>query len=423
MSGSLVDVVTNARPKGTMTFLRSERFAAVLLLAAAIAGLVLANTAAALAVGDLLATELGPEGTPWRLSIDHWVQDGLLAVFFLIAAIELRHEFTAGELRSPARAVRPAIAAAGGVLAPIAIYLAFTAGSGQEGGWPIPTATDVAFALGVLAIAGRGLLPQRIRAFLLALAIIDDLIGIIFIAIVFAHGVQLVPLAIAAVAVAAFAGIGLVLAKRMRADGVDRDGRPEADRIVLVVLMVVLGIVAWGAMVASGVHATMAGVALGFALPAGPGHHVRHAIAPTVNGLILPLFALTASFVVIPQAEGALAPAFWGVLVALPIGKLVGIAGATWLADRWITKERRRRMSLLDLSTIGLLGGIGFTVSLLMASLAFAGRPELDAEVTLAVLAASVLSAIGAIVLLTIQVARVQAVARLRAKVTAEGSG
>jgi NhaA family Na+:H+ antiporter len=391
--------------------------AAVLLLAAAVIGLILANTAAEPWVEGILSTKLGPAGTPWQLTIDHWVQDGLLAVFFLIAAIELRHEFTAGELRSPARALRPAIAAAGGVLVPIALYLSITGGSGQEGGWPIPTSTDVAFALGVLAIAGRGLLPQRIRAFLLALAIIDDLIGIVFIAVVFAHGVQLIPLLVAVLAVAVFAVLGITLARRMRTDGVDRDGRPEPDRILIVAVMVVVGIVAWGAMVASGIHPTIAGVALGFALPAGPGHHVRQAIAPAVNGLILPLFALTASFVIIPQVDGPLVPAFWGILVALPIGKLVGIAGATWLADRWITKERRRRMTLLDLATTGLLGGIGFTVSLLMASLAFANRPELDAAVTLAVLAASVLSAIGAIILLSIQVARIRAIARLRAQI------
>jgi len=338
------------RKSARTAFLRSERVAAALLLAAAISGLVVANSAAGHALEQVMAFELG-----W--SVHAWIEDGLLAFFFLVAAIELRHEFTNGELRTRALAARPAIAAAGGVLVPIAIYLAFTAGSGQEGGWPIPTATDVAFALGVLAIAGRGLLPQRVRAFLLALAIIDDLVGILIIAVLF---------------------------------GADPHRLP-----------------------------TLLAVAIGVALPSRWGHRVRRALEPAVNGLVLPLFAFAACLVAIPQVSGGLAPAFWGILAALPVGKLIGIAGATWIADRALTRERHRRMTLLELTSLGALGGIGFTVSLLLASLAFAGTPELRAEAIIAVLLGSVVSIVLAVVLVSAQAARYRALGRLRARVRA----
>jgi len=331
-----------------MSFLRSERIAAIVLLLAAIAGLIVANSPAGHAVEQVMAFELG-----W--SIHAWIEDGLLAFFFLVVAIELRHEFANGELRTPTLAARPVIAAAGGVVVPIAIYLAFTAGTGEEAGWPIPTATDVAFALGVLAIAGRGLLPQRVRAFLLALAIIDDLVGILIIAFVFGADPHRIP--------------------------------------------------------------TLAAVALGLLLPTRQGHAVRRALEPFVNAVVLPLFAFAACLVAIPQVSGGLAPAFWGILVALPVGKLIGIAGATWIADRALTKQRRRRMTPLELMSLGALGGIGFTVSLLLASLAFAGRPELRAEAILAVLLGSIVSIVLAVVLLSLQVARYRALARLRDRV------
>ncbi|HWL02069.1 MAG TPA: Na+/H+ antiporter NhaA [Microbacteriaceae bacterium] len=331
-----------------MSFLRSERVSAVLLLAAAVAGLLVANSPAGHAVEQVMAFEFG-----W--TVHAWIEDGLLALFFLVVTIELRHEFTNGELRTPALAARPAIAAGGGILVPVAIYLAFTVGTGQEGGWPIPTATDIAFALGVLAIAGRGLLPQRVRAFLLALAIIDDLVGILIIAVLF---------------------------------GADPHRLP-----------------------------TLAAVAIGALLPARWGHAVRRTLEPTVNGLVLPLFAFAACLVVLPQVSGGLAPAFWGIAVALPVGKLVGIAGATWIADRVLTRQRRRRMTFLELTSLGALGGIGFTVSLLLASLAFAGQPELRAEAIVAVLVGSIASIGLAVVLLSVQASRYRALARLRAAV------
>jgi len=401
-----------------MGILRSERAAAVLLLAAAFLGLVLANTPAAATVFAITHIELGPVGTPWRLDLAHWVSEGLLAVFFLVAAIELRHELTHGTLRSPARAIRPAIAAAGGVIAPIAIYLAITAGSGQEHGWPVPTATDIAFALGVLAMFGRGL-PAGLRAFLLALAILDDIVGIIFIAVVFAHGVEWLPLLLAAVAVVAFGVLGALLSRRRKgADGEDEPLLPRWAAVLVVIAMIALAIVAWAATVASGVHATIAGVALGLSLSPRPAHALRHGLEPVVNGAILPVFAFAASLVTIPQVPASgLAPAFWGIAIGLPVGKLVGIAGFTWIADRFLTRDPKRRMRFGDLATAGALGGIGFTVSLLMAHLAFANSAELTAEATLAVLAGSAVSIIAAAILVTIRAAGYRRIRRLRERV------
>ncbi|MBO9578957.1 MAG: Na+/H+ antiporter NhaA [Microbacteriaceae bacterium] len=337
-----------------MRVLRSERVAAVLLLVGAAAGLLLANSAAGPAVESFMDLELG-----W--TVRAWLEDGLLSLFFLVVAIELRHEFVNGELRSPRLALRPAIAAAGGVLVPVAIYLALTAGSGQERGWPVPTATDVAFALGVFAIAGRGLLPQRIRAFLLALAIIDDLIGILLIALLF---------------------------------GADPHRLP-----------------------------TLVAVAVGLLLPSRAGHAVRRALTPAVNGVVLPLFAFTACLVVVPSpGREGLAPVFWGIAIALPIGKLLGIGATTWLADRLWVRSRAARMNVLDLATVGALGGIGFTVSLLLASLAFHDQEELAAEAVLGVLVGSGASVVLAVVLLSLQVARVRAVARLREQARARAA-
>ncbi|WP_274601222.1 Na+/H+ antiporter NhaA [Microbacterium sp. Se63.02b] len=191
--------------------LRGQQFPAVLLLVAAGLGLLFANLPTHDGLAAFLDFHIAVPGTDLDLSIAHWVSDGLLAVFFLVVAIELRHELTHGELDSPRKAVQPAIAASGGVLVPIAVYLLIAGGDpSTASGWPIPTATDIAFALGVLAMFGRGL-PSRVRVFLLALAILDDIIGIIFIAVLFAGDVQWLQLGLAIVGVAAFWALSRLL--------------------------------------------------------------------------------------------------------------------------------------------------------------------------------------------------------------------
>ncbi len=358
-----------------MQLLRSDRFPAILLLTAAAVGLIVANSPLAGAAFALQHAEVGIPGTPFELSAGHWISDGLLAVFFFTVAVELQYELTNGELRSIRRAVLPGVAAAGGVIVPIVLYLAVTAGTGVEAGWPIPTATDIAFALGVLAVFGRGL-PAPLRVFLLALAILDDIVGIVFIAVLFATGVDWGLFLLALVVVAVFGVVSRLL--------------PGRSPVLAGLVLVVPGVVAWALVLASGVHATIAGVLLGLAVAQQPGLRVRHVLEPWVNGLVLPLFALSAALVAIPHVRASeLSPAFWGVLVGLPLGKLVGIAGAGWLGQRLLHVPGMPRHAFGDLVAAGALGGMGFTVSLLLAQLTFRGDRALADETTLAVLSGS----------------------------------
>ncbi|MBY6060507.1 Na+/H+ antiporter NhaA [Microbacterium esteraromaticum] len=359
--------------------LRGQQFPAALLLIAAGLGLLLANLPTHDAIGAVLDSHIAIPGTALDLSIAHWVSDGLLAVFFFVVAIELRYELTHGELDSPRKAVQPAIAATGGVLVPIAVYLLIAgAEPATAGGWPIPTATDIAFALGVLAMFGKGL-PTSVRVFLLALAILDDIIGIVFIAVLFAHDVNWVQLGLAAVGVIGFGVLSRIVA---------RNGSSG-----IAVLMGVIAVVTWGLVASSGIHATIAGVLLGLVMSPAPAEQVRHGLEPTVNGVILPLFAFVAAFVVIPQvAPSQLSPAFWGILVALPVGKIIGIGLFGWIAMRIRPKGTPPALELPDLLAAGALGGIGFTVSLLLANLAFAGDELVRDEAILGVLGGSLIA-------------------------------
>ncbi|MFT4305365.1 MAG: Na+/H+ antiporter NhaA [Microbacterium sp.] len=374
-----------------MSLLRSERFPAVLLLAAAAAGLALAGSPAGDAV---LAVKDAHGAGPFALSAGHWISDGLLAVFFVVAAVELRVEVTAGELASWRRGVLPALAAAGGVVLPILLFLAVSAGSSSAQGWPVPTATDIAFALGVLAVFGRGL-PSSLRVFLLALAILDDIVGIVFIAVLFTAGLDPAALLGALVLVVAFGAVSRVLTPR--------------TRLPLGALLVLLAGGAWALVHLSGVHATIAGVALGLAMRQQPALRVRHALEPWVNALILPLFAFSAALVPVPEVGlDALRPVFWAVAVALPLGKLLGISGACWLGQRMLRVPAEHRLPAADLLAVGALGGIGFTVSLLLAELAFAGDPVLRDEAVLGVLTGSAISLVLAAVLVSWRARRVR---------------
>ncbi|SEI03835.1 MULTISPECIES: Na+/H+ antiporter NhaA [unclassified Leifsonia] len=356
-----------------MSIIRSERTAAGLLLGAAALGLLLANTPVGPGLLDLQHSRLG--GGALALSVGHWISDGLLAIFFFIVAVELKHELVAGELNSVQKAIHPAIAAVAGVIVPAGLYLAVTAGTGQQQGWPIPTATDIAFALGVLAVFGRGL-PNRLRVFLLALAVLDDLIAILIIAIFFTTNPNVLELVLAAITVALFGVLSRMLRGRLRWP--------------LGVLMVLLALLSWWLVHDSGVHATIAGVALGLAMARRPAGRVTHALEPWSNAVVLPLFAFSAALVPIPSvAPSQLSPAFWAILVALPVGKLVGITLGGWLGSFAGRRQDRGRISPFALLTVAALGGIGFTVSLLMNELAFAGSAEVRAEGTLAVLLGS----------------------------------
>lgn len=366
------------------TIFRSERYAAISLAAAAVLGLFLANSVAGPGLIELVHSHPSLGITGLDLSYAHWITDGLLVVFFFIVAVELRHELTVGELNSVQHALAPGIAALGGVIAPAAIYLAIT-GPDYAGGWPIPTATDIAFTLGLIALVGKGL-PPRLRVFLLALAVIDDLIAILIIAVFFSTGFDVFAFGIAVMAVYAFRWVGC------------QSNMPRSLRIVLFILF---GALAWYATVLSGIHATIAGVALGLVLNPRIAAKAAHALTPMNNAVILPLFAFVSALVIIPEVPiTELSPAFWGITIALPLGKLVGITLAGTLVAWFITRKagknaRQARQTLVtgwDLITVAAVSGIGFTVSLLMTELAFANDAALRDEGVLAVLSGSAIA-------------------------------
>ncbi|WIE73021.1 Na+/H+ antiporter NhaA [Curtobacterium sp. MCJR17_020] len=373
------------------SLVRSPRFSAIALLTAAVLGLVVANSPVGPGLELLLDAHppLGAVGLD--LSIAHWVSDGLLAVFFLLVAIELKQELVDGELSNPKTAIVPAIAAVGGVLVPAGIFLLVTAGTPYTHGWPIPTATDIAFALGVLAMFGRGL-PSGIRVFLLALAVLDDLIAIIIIAVVFAHDTDFLALGGAVVALAVFWVLGRML----------RPGR--RGQTLLIVAMVLVGLVTWWLVHHSGVHATIAGVALGLVLPRRPGHTLHENVEPWSNAIVLPVFAFVSAAVVIPAVGiGELSPTFWAVVIALPVGKVIGITLFGVVATRLFRSPGRSSLSFFSIITVGVLGGIGFTVSLLMNELAFARSEEVLDEGVLAVLVGSGIAIVASAIVVTLR--------------------
>lgn len=369
------------------TIFRSERYAAISLAAAAVLGLVLANSVAGPGLIELFASHIGLPALELDLSIGHWITDGLLVIFFFIVAVELRHELTVGELNSVKHALAPGIAAVGGVVVPAALYLAI-AGPDFAQGWPIPTATDIAFALGLIALVGRGL-PGRIRVFLLALAVLDDLIAILIIAVFFSHSIDFLALGMAVVAVYLFRFIGC-------------QGR-ITNATIRTTLLIIVALFAWYFTVLSGVHATIAGVALGLVLNPRLAQQAAHALQPVTNAVILPLFAFASALVLIPAVSPTeLSPAFWGIAVGLPVGKIIGIMIAGSIVAL-IAKRGEATETLIrgwDLLTVAAVAGIGFTVSLLMNELAFAGNDAIRDEGVLAVLVGSAIAIVigGALV-------------------------
>lgn len=399
--------------------LRRDTVGGALLLIAAAAALIWANSPASAGYFAIRDWEFGYE--PWhlRLSIGQWASDGLLAVFFFLVGIELKAEFSRGDLRRLRTAVVPITAAAGGVLVPALICAAFLLTRPElMRGWAIPTATDIAFAVAVLAIVGSHL-PKALRLFLLTLAAVDDLLAIAIIAIFYTETIAILPLATALGVVIVY---GLI-ASRFRRIFVER---AWATWVVLLPL----GLVAWALMHASGVHATIAGVLLGFTIPAvvgrasnqtpaAPGGHscegeaqsgidlaeaLEHRIRPLSAGFAVPVFAFFAAGVDIGGTDGLVSafshPLTYGIMAALVVGKPVGILASTWLVSRF-TAGLDPSLRWADLTGIGLLAGIGFTVSLLVAELSFtAGSVEHDVA-KVAILSASLLSAVLAALILT----------------------
>ncbi|WP_247702316.1 Na+/H+ antiporter NhaA [Streptomyces sp. F63] len=375
--------------------LRTETVGGVLLLAAAIVALVMANTPLSDFYQNVRDFTVGPESLHLDLSIGDWAKDGLLTVFFFVAGIELKRELVAGELRDPRAAALPVVAALCGMIAPALVYVATNSFlGGSLDGWAVPTATDIAFALAVLAVLGTSL-PASMRAFLLTLAVVDDLGAILIIAIFFTTDISLPALGLSLA--------GLALFWFLHRKGV-------RGWYVYVPLAVVI----WALMHASGVHATVAGVAMGLLLRCtvrddeghSPAEHIEHLVRPLSAGVAVPLFALFAAGVSV--SGGALGDVFTtpeplGVVLGLFLGKVIGIFGGSWLAVRFTQAELNDELAWADIFAVSSLAGIGFTVSLLIGELAFTEDPALADEVKAAVLVGSLISAVAAGILLKLR--------------------
>lgn len=379
----------------------------LLLLGAAAAGLVWANSPWRAAYRTISDTPVGPASWHAHLTLATWAADGLLAVFFLVVGLELKRELVSGTLRDRRHAAVPALAAVGGMAVPAVVYVLVVGLGGASAGlrgWAVPTATDIAFALAVLALVGRGL-PGAARVFLLTLAVVDDLLAIVVIAVFYAAEIRVTWLVAAAAAVVAF-----TLAARLLAPsgGARRAVAASATgRAVLVVLLVVLGLTAWVTLHASGIHATIAGVACGLAVPAtprpggrSPAGHLEHHVRPWSAAVAAPVFAFFAAGVPLAGRGGlATEPVVWGVLLGLVVGKPVGVLGTAALLERFTRLRAPGGLRPRDLAGVGLLAGVGFTVSLLVASLAF-DDARLRDDATLAVFAGSLVSALAAALVL-----------------------
>ncbi|MFH9061626.1 Na+/H+ antiporter NhaA [Streptomyces coeruleorubidus] len=379
--------------------LRTETVGGVLLLAAAVTALLWANIPALHNSYESVSHfHFGPAALGLDLSVAHWAADGLLAVFFFVAGIELKRELVAGDLRDPKAAALPVVAALCGMAVPALVYvLTNVTGGGSLAGWAVPTATDIAFALAVLAVIGTSL-PSALRAFLLTLAVVDDLFAILIIAVFFTDDLNFAALG---GAVAGLVLFWLLLRKGVRGWYV----------------YVPLALVVWALMYNSGIHATIAGVAMGLMLRChrhegedhSPGEHIEHLVRPLSAGLAVPLFALFSAGVAVngkAVADVFTSPETLGVVLGLVVGKTLGIFAGTWLTARFTRASLSDDLAWADVFAVASLAGIGFTVSLLIGELAFEGDQTMTGAVKAAVLLGSLIAATLATFLLKIRNAK-----------------
>ena len=375
-------------------FLQSETTGGSLLIGAALIGLLLANGPLSSAFQSIATTKIGIDALDLTMTIQKWTADALLAIFFFVIGCELKHELVVGTLSRPRQAVLPVAAALGGMAVPALLYVAISRSGAADAvnGWGIPMATDIAFALAVLAVLGRGL-PSGVRAFLLTLAIVDDLGAILVIALFYSTGLSLEWIAVSGLLLALFA-----LAQR--------------QRITSPLIYVPLALAAWYAVHAAGVHATIAGVALGLLMrvrkdPGESDAPVDRATArfhPISALVAVPLFALFAAAVDLRSIDlGAVisSPILLGVFVGLVVGKPVGIILAARLATA-LGARLSPGVQWMDIALIGALAGIGFTVSLLISELAFTNEASLSAA-KLGVLIASIAAVVVSGALLAVR--------------------
>lgn len=365
-------------------FVQSGSFGGVLLLTCVVISLIIANSSLGPAFDRLLQTELGihTSSLHLRYPILLWINDGLMAIFFLMVGLEIKRELVEGQLASPKKAVLPIMAALGGVAVPALIYMFFNNGEETAVGWGIPMATDIAFALAIATMLGDKV-PTSLKVFLAALAIVDDLIAILVIAIFYSSSLEFMNLAIAG-------GLVLMLAL-FNKFGVRK-----------LYFYIIPGLVIWYLIHHSGIHATIAGVLVAMTIPSkmingkSPLLTLEHIIANPVNYVIMPLFALVNTNILIEadMISGLFTPLGLGIICGLVVGKPVGISLITWLTVKsglGIMPDKARWSQVIG---VGMLAGIGFTMSIFIAILSFAGLEHVLAEAKLSILVASALSGI-----------------------------
>ena len=381
--------------------LRKETVGGALLLVATVIALAWANSPWSASYDALGDFTVGTDslGLHLDLSLATWAADGMLAIFFFIVGLELKREFVAGDLRDPSRAALPIAAAIGGMVVPAVIFVAFTwqVGDGAVRGWAIPTATDIAFAVAVLAVISTHL-PAALRTFLLTLAVVDDLLAITVIAVFYTDDINVAALGLALIPLALFA---LCVQRRIQSWW----------------LLVPLAFLTWAFVHESGIHATVAGVLLGFTVPvlrsapadgpeAGPGlaEHFEHRIRPLSAGFAVPVFAFFAAGVTIGGYRGLSTalqdPIALGIVAGLVIGKVVGVFGTTRILAAVTRASLDSALRWIDVFGLALLAGIGFTVSLLIGDLAYGLGSERDEYVKIGVITGSVIAAILASIVL-----------------------
>jgi NhaA family Na+:H+ antiporter len=372
-------------------FFESEKVAGLLLVICTIISLLIANSAAGDAYIHFMhqKLDLSVAGASLNYSIEHWVNDGLMAIFFLMVGLEVERELYVGELADFKKAILPLAAAVGGIGVPALIHYMFNSGTPTQAGFAIPMATDIAFALGILSLAGNKV-PTSVKVFLTALAIIDDIGAILVIALFYTKTVVFSYLLVAA-------GIFSALFVLNR------------SKVTKLIFYILPGIVMWYCFLKSGVHATIAGVLLAFVIPfheddeKNVSYHLQHFLHKPVAFIIVPVFALVNTAILIPSnVVGSLAtPNSVGIIVGLVVGKLIGIFTFPFLLVKAGFASLQEGITWKNLAGIGFLGGIGFTMSMFISNLAF-----VDAEIIitskLSIFIASTTAAlIGLIIFLT----------------------
>ncbi|KRD08650.1 sodium:proton antiporter [Mycobacterium sp. Root265] len=368
--------------------LRKETVGGIILLIAAAAAIIWANSPWAESYFALRDLKLGgePFGFHLDLSLGAWAADALLAIFFFVVGVELKREFVVGDLRDPSRAALPIAAAIGGMVVPALIFVALASqgGEGALKGWAIPTATDIAFAVAVLAVISTHL-PAALRMFLLTLAVVDDLLAITVIAFFYSESINFGALALALAPL----GVFTVLVQR----GVKAWWA-----------LIPLAAMTWVFVHESGVHATVAGVLLGFAVPAARCAAFEHRTRPISAGIAIPVFAFFAAGVSLGGFSGLASalrdPITLGIVLGLVLGKPIGIFLTTWTLSKVTRAELDSSLRWVDVLGVSMLAGIGFTVSLLIGDLAYGLGSERDEFVKVGVLVGSLLAALLASVLL-----------------------